>query len=121
MCCSERARRASDDARGPAANDSIFSRAAENVFPHLARSGPWREKLRSFLEEFEIVLARGAGGLMGVRSGVPAVGRSSGRAFRRSGGRAEKAARAGARLGRRMALEPRATRVSAASGRHPHH
>ncbi|EPZ91319.1 hypothetical protein BURCENBC7_AP4671 [Burkholderia cenocepacia BC7] len=40
---------ASDDARVPAANGSIFSRAGENVFSHLARTGPWREKLRSFL------------------------------------------------------------------------
>ncbi|ERJ40271.1 hypothetical protein L810_4862 [Burkholderia sp. AU4i] len=33
------ARQAPDDAWGTAANGSIFSRAAENVFSHLARTG----------------------------------------------------------------------------------
>ncbi|WJN76204.1 hypothetical protein OH687_05015 [Burkholderia anthina] len=49
-----------------AANGSIFSRAAENVFPHLARTGARREKPRRFLPGFERVFARGGGWRSGV-------------------------------------------------------
>jgi len=71
LCCSGLLGGASGDAWMPAANGSIFSRAAENVFSHLARTGPQREKLRSFYPDFERVFARGGGRGMGGVSGRP--------------------------------------------------
>ncbi|QRR11394.1 hypothetical protein FPJ27_35365 [Burkholderia sp. MS455] len=112
MCCSGLRGGASDDARSAAANGSIFSRADENVFSLLARAGPQREKLRSFLSGFERVFARGGGagwaGWAGRRDGRVVCGNN-------------RCGPEDSRPARRRALAPRATRVSAVGGGHPHH
>ncbi|ORT81379.1 hypothetical protein B7G54_31640 [Burkholderia puraquae] len=109
LCCSGLRGKASGDAWGPPANGSIFSRAAENVFSHLARTGPQREKLRSFLQGFERVLAHDRRAGWATYRGGWAICRESPRLSDGGPGM------------RRPALAPRATRVSAAGGGHPHH
>ncbi|RXV72046.1 hypothetical protein D1006_06505 [Burkholderia stabilis] len=102
MCCSGLRGGASEDVWPRAANASIFSCADENVFSLLARAGPQREKLRSFLPGFERVFARGCGSGMGGVSG-------------RSGGLAESpCVLEDDPPVRRQALAPRVTRDSAA-------